>query len=123
MFFTVRRRLLGARLGLLAFVLIAFAPLASQLSADTRDWSWLAELACNDGGEQAGMPSLETPKAFSLDACAYCSLLINSPALVGLGWGQLDLPVWHALPQPMPGQPVLRLRFFSAWSRAPPELG
>lgn len=121
MTFTARRRLLGAQLGLLAFVLIALVPLASQLRGEAaRDWSWLAELACHDGAAQAPVLAGAVPQAFALDACAYCSLLIHSPALGSLGWALQDLAVLFT---PLPvlrwqSPPVPRLP--TAQSRAPP---
>lgn len=122
MTFTARRRLLGAQLGLLALVLIALVPLFSQLRAETRDWSWLAELACHDGPVQTPAPAVAVPQAFVLDACAYCSLLINSPALGSLDWGYFDIPVVQVAPLPLLCQPMLALRFLTSQSRAPPAL-
>lgn len=120
MTFTARRRLLGAQLGLLALVLIALAPLASQLRGETRDWSWLAELACHDDPAQANVPAVPVPQAFSLDACAYCSLLINSPALGGLGWVPLDLATLFTPPLVLRWQAPPAPRLPTAQSRAPP---
>lgn len=120
MFFSVSSRLLGARLGLLAFVLIAFVPLVSQLRANTSDWSWLAELACHDGTDKTSSIVVDAPKGFSLDACAYCSLLINSPALGSLDWGCFDIAVVQLAASPLRRQPVLQLRFPTSQSRAPP---
>lgn len=117
---TSTRRLRGAQLGLLAFILIAFAPLFSQLHAESRDWSWLGELACHDGHEKS--VQVDAPKHFSLDACAYCSLLIHSPTLGSPGWGRLDIRVAQVAPPPLQGQPMLLLRFPTSQSRAPPEL-
>lgn len=119
---TASRRLLGAQLGLLAFVLIAFAPLFSQLRADSSDWSWLAELACHDGNEKSSSAQVDAPQRFALDACAYCSLLINSPALGSLDWGHFDISVAQAVPSPLQRQPDLQLRFPTSQSRAPPAL-
>jgi len=115
------RRLLGAQLGLLAFVLVAFAPLFSQLRADSSDWSWLAELACHDGNEKSSSVPVDAPQRFSLDACGYCSLLINSPALGSLDWGHFDIAVVQLAPPPLRRQPLLQLRFPASQSRAPPE--
>lgn len=120
MMFTAHKRLLGARLGLLALVLIAFAPLVSQLRADTSDWSWLAELACHDGTDKTSSVAVEVSKDFSLDACAYCSLLINSPALGCQDWGCFDIAVEQFVLPPLRRQPVLQLRFPTSQSRAPP---
>lgn len=116
------RRLLGAQLGLLAFVLIAFAPLFSQLRADSSDWSWLAELACHDGNEKSSSAPVDAPQRFSLDACAYCSLLINSPALGCQDWGRFDISVVQAVPPLLRRQPILQLRFPASQSRAPPVI-
>ncbi|WP_322980164.1 DUF2946 family protein [Pseudomonas sp. C11] len=120
MTFTARRRLLGAQLGLLALVLIALAPLASQLRAEPRDWSWLAELACHDGPAQTHAPAAPLPQAFTLDACAYCSLLIHSPALGSLDWALFALAATGVAPPLLHWQapPVLRLP--TVQSRAPP---
>lgn len=120
MTFTARRRLLGAQLGLLALVLIALAPLASQLRAETRDWSWLAELACHDGLAQTPAPAAPLPSAFTLDACAYCSLLIHSPALGSLDWALFTLAVQLATPPTLRWQPMPAPRLPTAQSRAPP---
>lgn len=122
MTFTARRRLLGAHLGLLALVLIALAPLVSQLRAESRDWSWLAELACHDGIGQASAPTVQVEQTFTLDACAYCSFLINSPALGSLDWGHFDIAVVQFALPPLRPQPVLQLRFPTSQSRAPPAL-
>ncbi|MGP0173907.1 DUF2946 family protein [Pseudomonas sp. NCHU5208] len=123
MTFTARRRLLGARLGLLALVLIALAPLASQLRAEPRDWSWLAELACHDGPMQTPAPAAPLQQAFVLDACAYCSLLIHSPALGSLDWALFALAAIGVAPPLLdwPAPPAPRLPL--AQSRAPPLLG
>ncbi|MFH6601715.1 DUF2946 family protein [Ectopseudomonas khazarica] len=120
MTFTARRRLLGAQLGLLAMVLIALAPLASQLRGEARDWSWLAELACHDEPVQAPGSVVPVPQAFALDACAYCSLLINSPALGSLGWVPLDLATLFTPPLVLRWQAPLAPRLPTAQSRAPP---
>lgn len=112
---------LGTQLGLLALVLIVLAPLFSQLRAGTDDWSWLAELACHDGVAQAPEPASESPQTFKLDACGYCSLLINSPALNSQDWGRFSLTSRHLVPQPLHRLwPALESRFPAAQSRAPP---
>ena len=120
MTFTASRRLLGARLGLLALLLIAFAPLVSQLRAEPQDWSWLAELACHDGSTQAPAPALAEQPSLTLDACAYCSLLIHSPALGSLDWGLFALAVQRATPIVLHRQAPPALRLPTAQSRAPP---
>ncbi|WP_437881224.1 DUF2946 domain-containing protein [Pseudomonas sp. LRF_L74] len=118
-----RYRLLGARLGLLAFALIILAPLFSQLRADTSNWSWLGELACHD---DTGQPRHTTPNSLHasvFDACGYCSLLINSPALSSQGaW--LPIPAtWASLAvAPLLPGPHCNPRYPAAHSRAPPAL-
>lgn len=112
---------LGTRLGLLALVLIVLAPLFAQLRASTDDWSWLAELACHDGVAAAAEPASDVAPAFKRDACGYCSLLINSPALNSPDWGCFSLTSRHPVPQPLHGlAPLLAVRFPAAQSRAPP---
>ncbi|WP_165670186.1 DUF2946 family protein [Metapseudomonas otitidis] len=126
----VRLRRLGAHLGLLALALIVLGPLVARLQATPQDWSWLQALACHTGGVQASpgpapiplQPKApEAPLLTALDACGYCSLLLNSPAATG--------PLWQPLPCARPGTPVCSgqpvttlaaLQFPSSRSRAPP---
>lgn len=117
---TPSRRLLGARLGLLAFVLIAFAPLFSQLRTYGNDGSWLAEMACHDGQTSIASVKPDASAPWSVDACAYCSLLLHSPAVGHLGVGRLRLAVQRVTPLALPCQPVQSLRFNPAQSRGPP---
>ncbi|MBO2929798.1 DUF2946 family protein [Metapseudomonas otitidis] len=127
-----RLRRLGAHLGLLALALIVLGPLVARLQAPVQDWSWLQALACHAGGVQASpgpAPLALQPKAPEaplltvLDACGYCSLLLNSPAATG--------PLWQPLPCACPGTPVCSgqplaalaaLHFPSSRSRAPPAI-
>lgn len=127
-----RLRRLGAHLGLLALALIVLGPLVARLQAPVQDWSWLQALACHAGGVQAspGPAPLalqakvpEAPLLTVLDACGYCSLLLNSPAATG--------PLWQPLPCTRPGTPVCSgqplaalaaLHFPSSRSRAPPAI-
>ncbi|VXC09912.1 DUF2946 domain-containing protein [Pseudomonas sp. 8O] len=121
MLFTARRRTLAAQLGLLAFVLIVLAPLASQLRAEPTDWRWLNELGCHEGAGSVpvsldrGLPVLQA------DACGYCSLFSHCPALA-----EDSLPVagWlgplHQTGSVQPTQPLPRAHFPHALSRAPP---
>ncbi|MDH0335357.1 DUF2946 family protein [Metapseudomonas otitidis] len=126
-----RLRRLGAHLGLLALALIVLGPLVARLQAPV-DWSWLQALACHAGGVQASpgpVPLALQPKAPEaplltvLDACGYCSLLLNSPAATG--------PLWQPLPCARTGTPVCSgqplaalaaLHFPSSRSRAPPGI-
>ncbi|WAC45263.1 DUF2946 domain-containing protein [Pseudomonas sp. SL4(2022)] len=107
---------------MLALALIVLAPLFSQLRTDTQDWSWLSELACHDGMAQVPAPVAELPHTSKLDACGYCSLLINSPALDSQDWGYLRITVQRQTSQPLSERPLLLiLRFPAAQSRAPPS--
>ena len=120
MSFTARRRTLAARLGLLAFVLIVLAPLASQLRAVPADRVWLNELACHDGAGSLPAPPGRTEPVLQVDACGYCSLLSHCPALADSPW----LPSRHPASPPcaaalsMP--PPTTGYFPTVRSRAPP---
>lgn len=120
----LRRRRLGACLGLLAFALIALAPLVSQWRAEHQDWSWLAELACHDGHAQAPSSPSPAPAAAHLDACGYCSLLVHSPALGNSDWSGFTLGAPSAAPVALAARRCpLERRFPDTQSRAPPALG
>ena len=119
----LRGHRLGAALGVLALALIVLAPLFSQSRAESQDWSWLTELACHEGLAQAASPAMpdDLPQKFKLDACGYCSLLINSPALGSLDWGYFNIAVMRLGPQSLRWLwPALAMRFPAAQSRAPP---
>lgn len=117
---SARERTLGARLGLLALLLIALAPLLSQSRAEPRDWRWLAELACHQG-PSAALPSPAGP-VLQVDACGYCSLLSHSPALADHGWPHLAAiaTVGTTRTSP-PTAPSAAPHFPRALSRAPPR--
>ncbi|HSC82664.1 MAG TPA: DUF2946 domain-containing protein [Pseudomonas sp.] len=115
----------GARLGLLAMLLLFVAPLLSQglmLPArfDQADVpAWLSELDCHSGSnEQPQAPAHEMPWA----KCGYCTLLQGSPALSATF-------VASAALLPFAGAPLLALAerlvpgatpFPAAHPRAPP---
>ncbi len=121
MMFTARRRAFAAQLGLLAFVLIVLAPLASQLRAEPAAGNWLNELACHEGTGAVPAPLDSRKPVLQVDACGYCSLLSHCPALAGSPW----LPARHLPPSPrcvaaLPAQPPLSPHFPRALPRAPP---
>lgn len=121
MLFTARRRILAAQLGLLAFVLIVLAPLASQLRAEPADWSWLSELSCHDGAGSVPAPTGSTDPVLQVDACGYCSLLSHCPVLADNGSmlaSRLELSRDTALV--LPEWPLPGAHFPHALSRAPP---
>lgn len=121
MTFTARRRTFAARLGLLAFVLIVLAPLASQLRAEAPDWRWLSELACHDGSDPAPLASDDGRPLLQVDACGYCSLFSHCPALAGSRWAiaARQSPV-HQRGAALPLAPLPCTHFPRALSRAPP---
>ncbi|GIZ12263.1 DUF2946 domain-containing protein [Pseudomonas sp. NCCP-436] len=86
MMITARRRIFAAHLGLLAFVLIVLAPLASQLRAEPADWRWLNELACHEGGDPEQLARDGGRPVLQVDACGYCSLFSHCPALADSHW-------------------------------------
>ncbi|HEY1027313.1 MAG TPA: DUF2946 family protein [Pseudomonas sp.] len=121
MMFTARRRAFAARLGLLAFVLIVVAPLASQLRAEPADWRWLSELACHDGA--GGTPPALDGRGpvLQVDACGYCSLLSHCPALAANDWAvERRLTASREIAVVLPVQPLAGAHFPHALSRAPP---
>ncbi|AVO52204.1 DUF2946 domain-containing protein [Ectopseudomonas mendocina] len=121
MMFTARRRTLAAQLGLLAFVLIVLAPLASQLRAEPADWRWLNELSCHDGAGSVPAPTGSTDPVLQVDACGYCSLLSQCPALADNGSmaaSRRESSRGAALA--LPAQPLAGAHFPHALSRAPP---
>ena len=121
MLFTARRRTLAAQLGLLAFVLIMLAPLASQLCAEPADWRWLNELACHDSSDPAPLASDDGRPLLQVDACGYCSLFSHCPALAGSRWAiaARQSPV-HQRGAALPLAPPSCAHFPRALSRAPP---
>ena len=121
MTFTARRRTFAARLGLLAFVLIVLAPLASQLRAEAPDWRWLNELACHDSSDPAPLASDDGRPLLQVDACGYCSLLSHCPVLADDGSvlaSRLELSRDTSLR--LPERPLPGANFPHALSRAPP---
>lgn len=123
MLFTARRRTLAARLGLLAFVLIVLAPLASQLRAEPADWSWLSELSCHDGAGRAPAPGGSPEPMLQVDACGYCSLFSHCPVLADVGSMDASrLQPSHCVAPAWPEQPLPGAHFPHALSRAPPML-
>ena len=121
MTFTARRRTFAARLGLLAFVLIVLAPLASQLRAEAPDWRWLNELGCHDGAGSVPAPTSSSSPVLQVDACGYCSLFSHCPALAdsrGALVGRLPAvrDTGAVLPLASPSRP----HFPRVLSRAPP---
>lgn len=121
MLFTARRRTFAAQLGLLAFVLIMLAPLASQLRAEPADWRWLSELSCHDGAGSVPVPLDRSQPVLQADACGYCSLFSHCPALADDTWSAMGWqgPLDHTgNVQPTQAQPCAH--FPHALSRAPP---
>lgn len=116
----------GTWLGLLAFALIILAPLFSQLKADRHDWSWLAELACQESYSpvQVGDSPFDSQANPHLEACAYCSLLLNNPvlgspdglpAVLAAARSTSTATTWQHIPR--------SLSFPDARPRAPPAHG
>ncbi|QMV62460.1 DUF2946 domain-containing protein [Pseudomonas berkeleyensis] len=121
MMFTARRRTFAAQLGLLAFVLIVLAPLASQLRAEPADWRWLSELSCHDGAASVPAPAGNSSPVLQVDACGYCSLLSHCPVLAdtcSMAASRLESSRDVALA--LPAQPLPGAHFPHALSRAPP---
>lgn len=123
MLFTARRRNLAARLGLLAFVLIVLAPVASQLRAEPADWRWLNELACHDGAGSVPATVDAHRPVLQVDACGYCSLFSHCPVLADGAWPLLGrLPLAQPATVKWPAPPRASAHFPDALSRAPPML-
>lgn len=121
MTFTARRRTFAARLGLLAFVLIVLAPLASQLRAEAPDWRWLSELACHDSSDPAPLASDDGRPLLQVDACGYCSLFSHCPALADSRGALVGrLPAVRGSGAVLPLASPSRPHFPRALSRAPP---
>ena len=121
MMFTARRRVFAAQLGLLAFVLIVLAPLASQLRAEPAQWSWLRELSCHDGGGTVPTPLDNAKLVLQVDACGYCSLFSHCPALADNCWtATRRLAATAETSGALPARPLPCARFLHALSRAPP---
>ena len=123
MLFTARRRTLAAQLGLLAFVLIVLAPLASQLRAEPADWRWLNQLGCHDGAGSVPVALDRNQPVLQVDACGYCSLLSHCPALAESNWSAAGrLQPRHEVCGALPAQSLQTAHFPHALSRAPPFL-
>ncbi|QNH02301.1 DUF2946 domain-containing protein [Pseudomonas sediminis] len=121
MMFTARRRTLAAQLGLLAFVLIVLAPLASQLRAEPADWRWLSELSCHDGAGSVPAPASSSSPVSQVDACGYCSLLSHCPVLADNGSVLASrLALSRDTTLGLPERPLPGANFPHALSRAPP---
>lgn len=121
MMFTARRRTFAAQLGLLAFVLIVLAPLASQLRAELADWRWLSELSCHDGAGSVPAPAGSSSPVLQVDDCGYCSLFSHCPVLadtcsMAVSYPESSRDVALALP----AHPLAGAYFPHALSRAPP---
>ncbi|MGG2399082.1 DUF2946 domain-containing protein [Pseudomonas sp. SH1-B] len=120
---TARRRTFAARLGLLAFVLIIFAPLASQLRAAPADWRWLNELSCHDGATLSTVALKDSKPVSQVDPCGYCSLFSHCPVLAESYCalpGRLSLAQSSSLQWPPPL--LASVHYPHALSRAPPLL-
>ncbi|WGL64660.1 DUF2946 domain-containing protein [Pseudomonas sp. CW003PS] len=121
MMFTARRRAFAAQLGLLAFVLIVLAPLASQLRAEPADWRWLSELSCHDGAGSVPAPASSSSPVLQADVCGYCSLLSHCPVLADNGSVLASrLALSRDTTQGLPERPLSGANFPHALSRAPP---
>jgi len=121
MMITARRRTFAAHIGLLAFVLIVLAPLASQLRAEPADWRWLNELACHEGGDPEPVVSAGGRPVLQVDACGYCSLFSHCPALADSHWtAALRLSPVQQTGGALPLAPLFCTHFPRALSRAPP---
>lgn len=121
MMFTARGRTLAAHLGLLAFILILLAPLASQLRAESADWRWLSELVCHDGAGRAPATPDASRAMLQVDACGYCSLFSHCPALADSPWlASPHLALCSPGVATWPAQPATTAHFPRALSRAPP---
>lgn len=119
--FTARRRTLAARLGLLAFVLVVLAPLASQLRAEPTDWGWLNELACHEGSAPELLVSDNDRLASQVDACGYCSLFSHCPVLADSHWAvALRQTCFQQTGGTLALAPLSNPHFPHALSRAPP---
>jgi len=121
MMITARRRTFAAHLGLLAFVLVVLAPLASQLRAEPADWRWLNEIACHEGGDSVPLASDGGRPVLQVDVCGYCSLFSHCPALADNRWAiAARLSPVHQTGAALPLAPRTDPHFPRALSRAPP---
>ena len=121
MMITARTRTFAAHLGLLAFVLLVLAPLASQLRAEPADWRWLKELTCHEGGDPEPVASAGGRPVLQVDACGYCSLFSHCPALADSHWAvALRLSPVQQTGGALPLAPLSCAHFPRALSRAPP---
>lgn len=121
MMITARTRTFAAHLGLLAFVLLVLAPLASQLRAESVDWRWLNELACHEGSDSVRLAGTISEPLLQVDACGYCSLFSHCPAAADSRWPLAGrLPPAHETGAALPLVPRTEPHFPRALSRAPP---
>lgn len=121
MMITARRRTFAAHIGLLAFILIVLAPLASQLRAEPADWRWLNELACHEGSDSVRLAGTISEPLLQVDACGYCSLFSHCPPAADSLWPLAGrLPPAYETGAALPLVPCTEPHFPRALSRAPP---
>ncbi|WP_185733527.1 DUF2946 domain-containing protein [Burkholderia sp. Bp8998] len=117
-------RKIGSILGLLAILMATLAPTVSQSLSSEHEFDALSGAFCTaqNRADTAGPDHAPLPgKATHWQACAYCGLLADMPALLGGASGFVPTD-WAAHPATTPPlQSSYRIfRFAAAQPRAPP---
>ncbi|WP_423761310.1 DUF2946 domain-containing protein [Burkholderia sp. NLJ2] len=118
------RRRIGSILGLLAILMAALAPTISQSLWSEHQFDAVSGAFCTarNGADVAGPDHVSLPeKAVHWQACAYCGLLADMPALLGgtSGFVPTDWPI-HPASSPAFRTPHSVFHFTAAQPRAPP---
>lgn len=109
----------GNWLGLAAMCLLLLGPLLGQgLARPAAELQWLDQLACSSEHKAPQQQSHSSDWA----KCGYCTLLLSSPALAGMGFALQPLGVGHPLVRSpvVPALPPAGV-FPDAQPRAPPR--
>ncbi|BAX62630.1 DUF2946 domain-containing protein [Burkholderia stabilis] len=118
------RRRIGSILGLLAILMATLAPTISQSLSSERQFDAVSGAFCTaqNGADVAGPDHASLPeKAVHWQACAYCGLLADMPALLGGTSGFVPTD-WQIQSKPAPAfqTPHSVFHFAAAQPRAPP---
>ncbi|NTY39692.1 MULTISPECIES: DUF2946 domain-containing protein [Burkholderia cepacia complex] len=118
------RRRIGSILGLLAILMATLAPTISQSLSSERQFDAVSGAFCTaqNGADVAGPDHASLPaKAGHWQACAYCGLLADMPALPG-GTSEFVPTDWliHSTSAPAFQTPHSVFHFAAAQPRAPP---
>ncbi|WP_175960648.1 DUF2946 domain-containing protein [Burkholderia pyrrocinia] len=118
------RRRIGSILGLLAILMATLAPTISQSLSSERQFDAVSGAFCTaqNGADVAGPDHASLPeKAGHWQACAYCGLLADMPALLGgtSGFVPTDWPILRTS-APAFQTPHNVFHFAAAQPRAPP---